>query len=242
MRRLWLGARNAEMSSGPKLLVAWCSRKAAAYACRHWHYTRRMNGCFKQVYFGVWEDDEFVGAIIFGCGSTLAIGSPFGIQGREAAELLRVTLKEHKSHVSQMIRFAIKLLRDQCPKLRILVSYADSSEGHHGGIYQAGNWIYLGAKSSSSILFLGELVHAKTLHTKYGTSAMPWLRSHVDPNARWIVTLPKHKYVMPLDDDMRKQIEPLRKPYPKRVGSDTSDTPADQAGKGGAAPTPALAV
>jgi RNA processing factor Prp31 len=28
--------------------------------------------------------------------------------------------------------------------------------------------------------------------------------------------LGKHRYLMPLDDEMRKRIEPLRKPYPKR--------------------------
>ena len=50
----------------------------------------------------------------------------------------------------------------------------------------------------------------------------------------------KHKYLMPLDSEMRKQLEPLRKPYPKRVGSDTVDTSAVQAGEGGLTPTPTL--
>jgi hypothetical protein len=39
---------------------------------------------------------------------------------------------------------------------------------------------------------------------------------------------------------MRKQLQPLSRPYPKRVGSDTDDTPDDQSGKGGLAPTPTL--
>jgi len=54
------------------------------------------------------------------------------------------------------------------------------------------------------------------------------------------IKLWKYKYLMPLDAEMRKQIEPLRKPYPKRVTSDTSDTPSIYEGKGGAAPTVAL--
>ena len=33
----------------------------------------------------------------------------------------------------------------------------------------------------------------------------------------------KHKYLMPLDDDMRKQIAHLAKPYPKRVKQATTD-------------------
>jgi hypothetical protein len=54
------------------------------------------------------------------------------------------------------------------------------------------------------------------------------------------VKLVKHKYLMPLDEDMRRQIEPLRKPYPKRAGSAGSGTSPDQGGRGGATPTPAL--
>src|SRR4030095_14512527 len=39
-----------------------------------------------------------------------------------------------------------------------------------------------------------------------------------------IKTTPKYKYLYPLTDEVRKRIEPLRKPYPKRAGSDTVDT------------------
>jgi hypothetical protein len=43
------------------------------------------------------------------------------------------------------------------------------------------------------------------------------LRANVDPNAERIVAGFKHRYLMPLDNEMRAKIEPLRKPYPKRV-------------------------
>lgn len=42
------------------------------------------------------------------------------------------------------------------------------------------------------------------------------------------------------DDEMRKKIEPLRKPYPKRAGSADSGTAGLQPVGGGANPTPAL--
>ena len=51
----------------------------------------------------------------------------------------------------------------------------------------------------------------------------------------------KYKYICPLDKAMRKQIESLAKPYPRRFGSiDTDDAPVIQAGEGGAVPTSAL--
>lgn len=47
---------------------------------------------------------------------------------------------------------------------------------------------------------------------------------------------------MPLDEAMKKQIEPLRKPYPKRVRSVDSDTSAIHAEIGGANPTRTLSI
>ena len=42
----------------------------------------------------------------------------------------------------------------------------------------------------------------------------------------------KHRYLMPLDDAMRKQIQSLAKPYPKRVTSADSGTLGNPAEKG----------
>jgi hypothetical protein len=50
----------------------------------------------------------------------------------------------------------------------------------------------------------------------------------------------KLKYVMPLDEDMKRTVEPLRKPYPKRVRSVDSDTSTIHAEEGGANPTRTL--
>ena len=50
----------------------------------------------------------------------------------------------------------------------------------------------------------------------------------------------KHKYLMPLDEAMKRKIEPLRKPYPKRAGSSSVEH-SDSIGEvGGSIPTPAL--
>jgi hypothetical protein len=66
------------------------------------------------------------------------------------------------------------------------------------------------------------------------------VRVHLDPKATEWIGVEKYRYLMPLDDAMRKQIEPLRKPYPKRAGSIGSDAPGLQPGEGGANPTSAL--
>ena len=51
---------------------------------------------------------------------------------------------------------------------------------------------------------------------------------------------PKHKYLFPLDDAMRKQIEPLRKPYPKRERGEIDNAPQSNAETEGASPIRSL--
>jgi len=229
--------------SKPVLKLDWCSHAAARYACEKWHYSKKMP-VFKTVKMGVWEDGVFVGAIIFGCGSTPEIGKPFGMPAQQVCELVRVALTSHATPVSRMIAVALSMLRTQSPGVRVVVSFADSREGHHGGIYQAGGWLYVGSFIHHVLKVHNEEVHPKTLHSRYGMGgqSIPWLRANVDPNATRIVTPPKHKYVMPLDDEMRAKILPLAKPYPKRARSIPADAPGLQPGEDGAAPIRALSA
>ena len=85
----------------------------------------------------------------------------------------------------------------------------------------------------------GKPTHRRTINSKYGTSSVDWLRRHVDRDACIIKTPPKHKYLFALDDEMKKLLEKLRKPYPKCAASETIDTPGHQPGKRGEAPTAA---
>jgi len=50
----------------------------------------------------------------------------------------------------------------------------------------------------------------------------------------------KYKYLFPLDDAMRKQIEPLRKPYPKRESGEIDNAVSSNSQTGGASPTDSL--
>lgn len=193
------------------LRLDWCSHEAAKFAVEHWHYSRTMPAG-KLVKVGVWEDGQFVGVVIFGRGANNHIGSGYGLSQIEVCELVRVAMTAHKSPVTRVVSIAIKMMHSCSPGLRLIVSYADEqSQGHVGGIYQAGNWIYVGSSQPQRELRLaGKVVHKRTGNSRYGT----------------IVGIPKsevlwkHKYLYPLDDDMRRQIEPLRKPYPKRIPAD----------------------
>jgi len=232
------------MNSLPNLRVDWCAHAAAKYAVEHWHYSRSMPSS-KNVYFGIWENKRFVGALIFTLGSGGATdGRRFGLRKAfECAELGRVALRDHAHTVSKMVAIAMRLLKAQSPGLRLLVSYADPYHGHHGGIYQAMNWVYIGRTSSDKGYLdgKGKMHHSRVVSTSGWKKHFGVYKRCMRPvDAVRVVALPgKHQYLYPLDALMRERIQPLSKPYPKRR-KDSSEPSAIHAEEGGAAPTPAL--
>ena len=224
------------------LKLGFCSHEAAKVSVMRWHYSRQMPKC-KLVKIGVWEQGRFSGCIIFGLGANRHLASPFGLQNTEVAELVRVALSPGREHpTSKCVAISLRLLRRQSPGLKLVVSYADSGQGHVGTIYQAGGWLYLGASEQSYIRVKGTIEHPRTLYDRYGRQgqSIPWLRQHVDLKAERVPMAPKHKYVLPFDDALRRRLEEAALPYPKRERSDTGDAPAVQAGEGGSTPTRSL--
>ncbi len=230
---------------GAVLRVDWCSYEAAKYACEKWHYSKSIPAS-KTVKIGAWEDDRFIGCCIFSWGSNQHLGKQFGLKMTECCELTRVALARHQTPVTRILSIAIRFLRRQSPGLRLIISYADCDEGHHGGIYAGGNWVYIGKVQNNGgtpkYRIHGQVMHGRSVHSKWGSGSqsLEWLRKHVDPHAEHVYTLGKHKYAMPLDDEMRARVNALKKPYPKRAGSADGGTAGLQPAGGGSNPTPAL--
>jgi len=227
------------MSSHPELRLDWCSYEAAKYAVEHWHYSRRMPTP-PHVILGAWEDSRFVGVVVFSRGAAPRSASPFGISTIEIAELTRVALRDHQSPVSRILRIAVIMLRQQCPGLRLLISYADPEHGHIGGIYQAAGWLFLGRRPGTSEYIApdGKRWHSRMISPTGRKKVYGRYRPVWKPEQCTLIRCAgKWKYALPLDDEMRARILPLAKPYPKRVRSETSDTSAIHAEEGGAAPT-----
>ena len=229
-------AQNADTNSRPELRIDWATHAAAKFACEKWHYSKTVP-VGKLVKCGVWESGQFIGVVVFAWGMNRNLGKPYGLSLTECCELVRLALTEHVSPCSKIIAVALRFLRKQSPGLRLVVSFADPVENHHGGIYQAGNWVYCGTSSGSFEWNLNGKRLNKRAYTghNFGNKQL-----EVPARALKIRTPGKHRYLMPLDDEMRRQIEPLRKPYPKRVRSVDSDTSANHAEEGGANPTRTL--
>jgi len=197
------------------LRLDWCSYDAAKYACEHWHYSGTVPAG-KTLKIGVWEDDDYIGVVIYSRGAAPNIGSPYGLDQTEVCELTRIALDEHDTAVSRIISISLKLLTNRCPGIKAIVSFADPKQDHDGTVYQAANWYYEGQSDKDLYVRLdGELHHPKSLYSKYGTQSVEKLQQMLGPNRVSGEYQPaKHKYSWPLDDDIRDRVESVAQPYP----------------------------
>ena len=197
----------------------WCTHDAAKYAVENWHYS----GCMpsgKTVKIGVWENDRFIGCVIFAIGANPNIAS-YG--GGKACELARIALTNHKTPVTRIVSIALKMLRKHCPNLDAVISYADLDR-HPGTIYKAGNWKLDGSTTESFTVIHGKKIHPRTVYSKYGTRSIEWLRKHVDSKAHKMQTKGKKRFIL----------------YFKRAGSKDIVAKSYQGLEGGENPTSAL--
>lgn len=204
------------------LKIDWATFEATKYACINWHYSKCVP-VGKLIKVGAWEDGKFIGVVIFSRGANKSIGSPYNLTQLECCELTRVALKNHKCFVSEILAKAIKFLKVKCPSMKLIISYADIEQSHHGGIYQATNWIYEGKTSQAKYFIIkNKKTHPKSLHSKYKTKykdfeqSLKWIKKYIDKNASEYYDDGKHKYLFPLDKTIKKKVIKLSKPYPKR--------------------------
>lgn len=204
------------------LRIDWATYAAAKYACEKWHYS----GCLpagKLVKVGAWERGKFIGVVLFGRGTCNHLAHRFGCDSKNACELVRVSLKDHESPVSRVVAISLRFMKEMFPEMRLVISFASQDAGHHGGIYQAGNWIYNGLTSpKDEFMYKGKRSTDRQVSQfirETRVSRGEWERRGI---LKRLKTTPKHRYLMPLDDAMRAQIAPLAKPYPKRAKQATT--------------------
>lgn len=187
------------------LTVAPASHDAAKFAVENWHYSRILPWG-KIIKYGVWENDSFIGVVIFSRGASPNLGTALELDQTEVCELTRVALTKHQAPVSQIVAKALRALKDSNPGLRAVVSFADPKEGHLGGIYQAGNWIYTGSSNSVTEYFIdGSWRHVRGV---YHDPRRPTAPKREAPG--------KYRYIYPLDKQMRRRLEKLSLAYPSK--------------------------
>ena len=180
----------------------------------HKHYAHR---CPSVSYaFGYYIDGILTGVVSYGTPASSTLLS--GVCGKEHAdkvlELNRLIIDEGapKNSASFLVGRSLRLL----PKPSIVVSYADSGQGHIGYVYQACNFLYTGLSTKfldPKVKGLEHQHHAtyanglnnEELKEKFGD------RLYFEERAR------KHRYIyfVGCDDVVRASLNYPIEPYPK---------------------------
>lgn len=98
-------------------------------------------------------------------------------------------------------------------------SYADTGQGHHGGIYQAIGAIYVGLTGSTHVWVHrdGTVLHPRTAVSLFGSQATASMAERGYLKAPG--GTPKHTFVIavgPRASEVRERLAPFVLPYPKR--------------------------
>lgn len=215
------------------------------WACDRFHYLDNPPSG-KLATYGLWEDSAFMGAIVYGAGSSPWSPASFGLERGQAVELVRVAFRRHRSPVSAAVARSLRLLAAGSPGVRVVLSLADSAQGHIGTIYQAGNWLYLGTSTTPQIRLHGRLWHPRALSRRFErefgpdarSTSIEWLRENVDPDAARVDDVPvRYRYAMPMDRAMRRRLVRHALPYPRPRGRGLDgETPTPRVGGAGSTP------
>jgi|TARA_R100000655_G_scaffold1922_4_gene7269 hypothetical protein len=210
--------------------VTGCSLEAATYAVENWHYSEGLPSG-KLIKIGIWEGQpqEFIGCIIFSRGASPWLGTPYDLQQNQLCELTRIAMRhDHKVPVTYVVAKALKMLKEKNRNIQLVFSFADPDQGHHGGVYQAGNWIYAGVTGTSPMYYInGKWTHNRTVASKMKNGSLrPDFYQWAKETNRTRMPPPKHRYLYPFNRKLRKKI--LEEQYdpnkPHAVEVSTSDT------------------
>jgi len=184
------------------------------------HYAKRM--CPISHAFGYYENNELIGIITYGVPSSSNLRS--GICGHEykdsVLELNRLCCKNEKNIASFLISNSLKQLKKPC----IVVSYADTHQGHVGYVYQATNFIYTGlsAKRTDWKIKGMEHLHGTTIAdmSRGNQNRADWMREKFGDDFYLQERSRKHRYIYFLGNkyqvkNMKKKLLYQIESYPK---------------------------
>lgn len=134
-----------------------------------YHYSRRARSC--PVYHA--------GLVASGCGQvpTVVAGIVFTETtarswSGKAWELQRlVRHPDYRPPLTSLIGRSVRAIRRISGHPGVLVSYADATYGHHGGVYQAANWNYGGFRNPcmDGLVVDGLFVPGRSCNSRWGT-------------------------------------------------------------------------
>jgi hypothetical protein len=184
------------------------------------HYAKRM--CPISFAFGAWSGSTLVGVVTYGVPVSSSLRA--GVCGKEwsskVIELNRLCCENTKNIASILVGRSLRML----PRPLIVVSYADTEQGHVGYVYQATNFVYTGlsAKRTDWKIKGKEHLHGATVadESRGQPNRAQWMRDKYGDDFYLQERPRKHRYIYACGSKSeRKQIlnalQYKVEPYPK---------------------------
>jgi hypothetical protein len=184
------------------------------------HYAKRM--CPISYAFGAYCGTELVGVVTYGTPASAPLRE--GLAGEEwsshVLELNRLCCLSEKNMASRLVGQSLRML----PKPSLVVSYADTEQGHIGYVYQAANFLYTGlsAKRTDWKVKGREHLHGATIadESRGQVNRAAWMREKYGEDFYLEDRPRKHRYIYACGSKKQRlqMIKSLRYPilqYPK---------------------------
>ena len=213
-----------------------------------YHYSHRLSSCryplgvFYQTdnehKFFTEPEEKLIGVACYGFPvGRRVIGSIFSEDILQTRNLLEWTsLFVHdgygKNIESYVISQTFKWIRENAPRIKVLVSYADPEQNHDGAIYQATNWIYQGCGDfqlaptySLRLTENGEWMHSRSVYSKFGSADPKKMVKSIGHDFWLKKEATKHRYIYFLgtkaeNRKFRKLMKHPEMKYPKNYKHD----------------------
>lgn len=213
-------------------------RSATLLEAKAWFAQYHYTGTAAGHRFYAWLGDDVIDGVVgFGRGGNrFGVADKFGLNAWAGGlEITRVACHPDapRNTASKMVAAALRQLAADGEHW--VFTYADTAHGHHGGIYQALNAVYVGTDAKQWVNFEldGLRVAKRAVSGRFGHTRWPEVRDlaaeagHVLCKVAWC---PKHTYVLPITRDRKARraiqaaLRPLALPYP-RAGQPVVPTP-----------------
>ena len=180
------------------------------------HYAKRMPSI--SYAFGAFVNGDLCGIVTFGTSASSTLR--YGVCGKKwencVIELNRLVCSNEKNFASELVGKSIQML----PKPSIVVSYADTAQGHVGYVYQATNFLYTGLSAKFKDPKVKGLEHQHHATYANGLTNEQVIEKFGKDNVYFVDRPRKHRYIFLAGSktqkkEMLKDLNYAVLPYPK---------------------------
>ena len=183
-------------------------KEARALLSKH-HYLKSCSN--NASCFGAFENNKLVAVVAFQIPCSEKIREKvFGIEHKQyIIELGRLCLEPTcQTKASQIVSKAITALQEyrqqqNKPKYKAIISFADTSQGHHGGVYQAMSWLYCGTTRKHTTYYIDQA--GRTIHPRQCGRNITVKQAKQNGWRTYKVDKPKHRYIKLLGTKKQKK-------------------------------------